>query len=193
MEIAAYRNPAAPGPSRGVDFSPGEFHRLAGDVDRASGLAGAGPGGVEGAAHDDVAAQQADHAVVGLDAPRLDDAGVVDRALEEIGRRLGGEQHLSAISLDQAAVVDQRIDRALVDRDVEQAVAGNIEGDSVAGDQRHRAHPGRDDALVADVGAQEGDVAAIGGDRALIEDRAIADIGEFIGAGHELAVGDTES
>ena len=36
---------------------------------------------------------------------RLDHAGVVDRGLQQVARRLRGQQHLSAVGPDQAAVL----------------------------------------------------------------------------------------
>ena len=39
---------------------------------------------------------------------RLDDAGVVDRGVEQLAGGLRGQQHLAAIGVDHAAVADQR-------------------------------------------------------------------------------------
>ena len=54
---------------------------------------------------------------------RLDDAAVVDHRPQQAAGRLRGHQHLAAVGAHQPAVRDQRVDRALVDGDVEQAVA----------------------------------------------------------------------
>ena len=81
-------------------------------------------------------AEQQDRAAAILERARLDDAGVVDHGPEQLAGGLRGQQHLAAIGADQAAIVDQRVDRACVDRDVEQAVAGDVERDRLAGGER---------------------------------------------------------
>ncbi len=81
---------------------------------------------------------------------------------------------------------------ALVDRDVQEAVAGDIEGDRRAGGHRHRAQVRRDQALIAGRAAQQGDVAAVGVDRALVQHRPAAGTGEAVAAGHEVGVADVQ-
>ena len=138
------------------------------------------------------AGQQHDGAVVVFDGLRLNHAGVVDRILQQASCRLCGQQHLAAVSLDQATVLDKRVHGALVHDDIEQAVSGHVQGHGVASGKRHRAELGRDDALVADVGTQQCNIAAVGMERALVENRAIADPGEPVVAGHEITVGDAQ-
>ena len=120
---------------------------VAGRGDAATGLSGAHTRHIQRSADAHSAAlhvaHQHDAAVFpGDQRLRLDHAGVVNRALQQAAGRLSGQQHLAAIGLDQAAVLDQRVHRAFVDCDVEQAVAGNVERDRVAGRQRHRAEFG---------------------------------------------------
>ncbi len=172
-----------------------DIHRGRGGLDGAA-VPAAGSAGVEGPVDVDHAAvhvaQQADHPIAAADGLSLDDAGVVDHRLQQLAGRLGGEHHLAAVGLDHPAVLHQRLDRALVDRDVQQAVAGHVEGDGRAGGHDDCAEVGRDQALVADRAAQQGDVAAIGLDRALVLDRALAGAGEAVAAGHEVGVADVE-
>ena len=169
---------------------------VTGNFDAASGLSGDRAGGIQGAAHTHRAtlpvAQQPDYSVVVLDGLRFDDAGVVNCALQQARRRFRGQQHLATIGLDQAAIPCQRVHRALIYRDVEQAISGNIERDGVAGSERHRAEPGDDGALVAYVGAQQRDIAAVGVDGALIQYRSSAAAGKLVSASHEVAVADVE-
>ena len=65
------------------------------------------------------AAQQPDGAVAVLEGVRADHASVVDRVFHQVAGRLCAEQDLAAVSLDQAAVLHQRVERAPVDGDVE--------------------------------------------------------------------------
>ena len=151
-------------------------------------------GSVQRAAHAHGAAlhvaEEPDRAATRVDGLRLDHAGVVHRRLEQASRRLRGQHHLPAVGADQAGVLRQCIDGAFVHGDVEQAVAGHVERHRVARGEHDRAQPRRDHAFVAHAGAQQGDIAAVGVDRALIDDRAIAPTGKLVVAGHEVAVGD---
>ena len=137
-------------------------------------------------------AHQPDRAVAVLDGLRLDHAGVVHRGLQQVARRQRGQQYLSAVGLDQAAVLRQRVYRALVHRDIEQAVPGQVQRHRVAGGQRHRAEFGGDHAFIADVRAQEGHIAAVGVDRSLIEYCSVACAGKIVFARHEVAVADAQ-
>ncbi len=134
---------------------------MAGNGDGAAGLACTGAGNIQRAAHVHCPAlhvtEQPDRAVVVFDSPRLDHAGVVHRALQQVSRCHCRQQHLAAVGVDQPAVLDQRIYRALAHRDTQQAVTGYVEGDGVAGGERHRAEPRDDDAVVADAGAEQRD------------------------------------
>ena len=169
---------------------------LAGRRDAAPALPRAQAGNIQCAAHVHSAAfhaaQQFDRAVFARDQRlRLDHAGVVDRIGQQAARRLGGHQHLAAIGPDQAAVVHQRIDRALVDGDVQQLVAGHIQRDGIACGQGDGAQLGRNHALVADVRAQQGHIAAVSsGNRSLVHDGARARAGKLVVVGHEVGVGD---
>ena len=60
--------------------------------------------------------------------------------------RAGGRH--AAIGLDQPTVAHQRAHGALVDRDVEQAIAGQVQRDGLPRGQRHRAQPCADHALI---------------------------------------------
>ncbi|MEN3950023.1 hypothetical protein WJU17_00630 [Iodidimonas sp. SYSU 1G8] len=151
--------------------------------------------GIEGAAdvHDAIvhAAKQQDGAVAGADAARLDDAGVVDHRLEQLASGLRGHDDLAAIGADNAAILDQRVDGALVHRDVEQPVRGDVESDRLTRDERDGAQFRDDQAFVRYGGAQQRDVATIGIDHALIAHGA-ALAGELMASGHEIGVADIE-
>ncbi len=169
---------------------------LAGGRDAATGLPRACAGDIECATHFDCTAlhitHKPDRAVMVLDALRLDDAGVVHRTLQQAPRRLGGQQYMAAVGMDQAAVPGQGVNRALVHCDIEQTVTGHIKGETVAGGERYRAEPGRDHAFIAYVGAEQDHITAIGVDRSLIDYRAGAGAGKLVSAGHEVAVGNAE-
>ncbi len=136
-------------------------------------------------------AEQADCAVMALERARFDDAGVVDRRPQELACRARRHQNLAAIGLDQAAILRQGVHRALIDRDVQQSVARDVERHGVAGRERHGPQFGGDHAIVADIGAQEGDIAAIRADRAVVLHRA-AGSGELVPPGHEVGIADVE-
>ena len=122
---------------------------------------------------------------------RLNDAGVVDGVGQQTAGGLRGHQHLAAVSPDQAAVLHQRVDCALIHRDVEQLVARHVKRERVAGGQRHRSQPGGERSLVAHICAEQRDVATVGCvDRSLIHDRARARAGKLVIARHEAGVAD---
>ena len=125
---------------------------------------------------------------------RLNDSSVVDRIGEQATSRLRGHQHLAAIGPNQSTVVNQRIECTLGDGDIQQLVASNIQRDSIACGQSHRAQLGSDNTLVADVGAQQGHIATIGCvDRSLVAHRTIAGTRKLIIARHETGVADGQS
>src|SRR5690606_28391741 len=68
----------------------------------------------------------------------------------------------------------------------------HVQGDGLAGGQRHRAQARGDPALVADVFAQQHNVAAIGVDLALIEDVRSAVAGKVVFTAHEVGVTDIQ-
>ncbi len=99
-------------------------------------------------------AKKLDRAVVILDGLRLDDARVVHHGSEQAAGRLRGQQHVSAIRADQAAVADEGIDRPFVHRDIEQPISRHVEGQGIAGGERHRTKSCGDHPFIADIGAQ---------------------------------------
>ena len=137
-------------------------------------------------------AQQLDGAALRVDGVRLDHAGIVHHGFQEVAGRLGGQQHAAPIGLDQAAIVDQRAHGAPVHRHVQQAVAGHVQRDGIAGRQRHRAQARADRAFVRHIGAQQGHIAARRADRALVQHLARAIAAELVLARHEVAVGNVQ-
>ena len=138
-------------------------------------------------------AEQADRAVGGLHAARLDHAAVVDDGADQPVGRLGGHQHAAAFGLDQLAVVGQRHDGAALDGEAEQAAAFELQRHLVACGKCHHAEPCADDALVAHLGAEQGDIAAVGRrEAAAVDDRSGAVAGEPRAAHHESLVRQTE-
>ena len=154
--------------------------------------------GIQGAVHLHGAAvettQQDDLAVLLTQRAGLDDPGVVDHRPEQGIAGMGGEQHLTAVGLDQLVVFHQGIDHGLIDLDVEQAVPGKVQGHGIAGGQRHAALVGDDHALVADTAAEQRDRAAGGcGERAVVDHRSVVAIAlETVVAGGEVGVADTQ-
>jgi hypothetical protein len=70
-----------------------------------------------------------------IDRLRLDDAGIIHRGLDQLTGGFGGQDHLAPIGPDQPAILDKGLHRALIDGDVEQAVAGDVERHRIAGRQ----------------------------------------------------------
>ena len=168
-----------------VDVGGGGFDETA--------VAAAGRAGVQGATDVDLAglhaAQQNDGAVAVIYRARFNHAGVVDDAGEQGVLRAGTHQDLATISLEQTAVGSQAAQHALVHLQVQQAVATEGQCRSAARAQRHRTQPGGDDALVADLVAEQGDVAAVGRmDRALVNHAAAALAAETAGRAAEAGV-----
>ena len=158
-----------------VDLHVGgaRFNEAAIAARRRAGVQGTGHVGGAGA-H---AAQQHDAAIVLLHAARFDDAGVVDDAGQQGVAGARAHQHLATIGADQAAVLGQIVQGALVDLQLQQARAVKAQGGGAAGAQGNRAQAGRNAALIADLPAQQGNIAAIVcAQRAFIDDlaRAIA-------------------
>ncbi|KAF1855028.1 hypothetical protein Lal_00008405, partial [Lupinus albus] len=130
--------------------------------------------GIEGAGHLDHTAVEVAHehdlAVLLAQGAGLDHAGVVDHGLEQRIAGIGGEQHLAAVGADQLVILHQRIRCGAVHLDVEQAVAGKVQGHGIAGRQGHAALLGDDHPLVADGAPQQRHRAAIGcGEGALVD------------------------
>ncbi len=139
-------------------------------------------------------AQQHDPAVLLTQGAGFDHPGVVDHGPEQRIAGVGGEQHLAAIGPDQLVVFHQGIDHALIDPQVEQAVAGKVQGHGIAGGQRHAALVGGDHAVVADPAAEQRNGAAgAGAERAVVDHRGVAAIPlETVVAGDEIGVADAQ-
>ena len=148
-------------------------------------IAARGSAGVQRAAHMGGAgchaAKQDDAAIVLFHAARLDDARVVDDAGQQGIAGASAHQHLAAIGADQAAVLGQVVQGALIDLQLQQARAVKAQGGGVAGAQGNRAQACRNAALIAHLPAQQGDIAAIGrAQRAFVDDLACARAGERV-------------
>ena len=125
---------------------------------------------------------------------RPDHTGVVDSAWQQAAGRPGSHQDLTAIGLDQAAVLHQRVHRALIHAHLEQAVASHVQRDGVARRECHCAQLGGNHTVVAHIGTQQRHVAAIGGvDRALVVHPTGARAVELVAAGHEVTVGHVQA
>ena len=87
----------------------------------------------------------------------------------------------------------QRIDSGGVNVEVDQAVTGEVHGDTGAGSQANGAFARDDQALVGYLRTQQADEAAVGrGDGTTVEDGRVAVAFEGVVAGHEIAVGDVQ-
>ena len=140
------------------------------------------------AAH--VAAQE-NAALATLERLRFDDAAVVHGGAKQGPGGVGGHDDPAAVGAKQAAVADKGIDRAGIDRDGEQAIAGEIKRDDVTRGEDDRPEIGLDQAIVVDGGTKQRDLAATGVDHAVVADRAAA-AAETVIAGHEVGIGDAE-
>ena len=189
--------PAARG-AAGVDLSSGEQADLVAlNRHRAAALAGPFARSVERAGDRDnagLAAVEHDLAADVGDRPGLDHPALIDHRGGQVSGIPGPHHHGTAIGPDRALVLDQGVERTLIDRKVDQAVAAEINTHRVARPQRHAALTGGDHTLVADGGAEQGGIAPVNHRyRPLIDHRAgAAFVGEGIAPGHEVLVGDIE-
>ena len=197
MVVAADQHGSAACVAGGIDVPAEQADVVARSRNAAAGLLRAGARNIQRTAHVQSTAlhvtHQPDRAVAVLNRLRLDNTGIVHRALQQAASRLRGQQYLSTIGLDQATVLYQRVHCALVYRHVKQTVTRHVERDGVAGSQCHAAESGPNHAVVGDVGTQQRDIAAVGVDVALIDDCAAADTGKFVVAGHEVTVGEVQA
>ena len=158
-----------------------------------TGLAG-GSVHVDGATvADPVAGFQADGAALVRQAGGFQTAGVVDDpALKAVGS-LGREDDQAAGGLDRIAVNYQRRNARRLDSDVDQTVVVELQLKGLARRQCHRSHLGNDDAVVADLRGQQGDIATeVGGQRTFVLHLAGGPVaGEIQLPRHEVVVADT--
>ena len=166
------------------DFDLPASARLAGRPDPA----GDGDRAVR-AAEDDVAALSTDR--LRFDGPRH-----VDRLARHVARGRRCQLYRASIRRNAATVADQRLRAFILGRyrDLQEAIAGNIERCALARTQPHLAQGYIDGARVRDRPADQRHVAAaVYGDGAGIGNvlrRAIASEGPF--AGHEITVRDAK-
>ncbi len=186
LPAAADPDAAAAAAATGVDPGAGcDGQRLTRHGDRA---ADAGRGRrIDRSAHRHgargIAGAQYDRAVAVFHRARPNDARGVDRARQEAVLRARGHVYRSAIRGQNAAVLGERGERALVHGDLQQLIARKGQCRRRAGAERHRAEAGADDALIADRVAEKCDVAAVRRrDRPLVEDAAGAAAAEGPGA-----------
>ena len=128
-----------------------------------------------------------------LDRASLDDAGVVHDAREQGVLRAGRHDDAPAIRLDQLSVRGEIVQGTLVDTQVDQLPAAEGQCFRTAGAQRDRSQLRADDALVRDLIAEQGDVAAVRGlNRPLIDDTARTGPAEAAQVGTERRVAHVE-
>jgi len=186
--LAAGSGGGNPGAVGYLDMGGGGFDEAA--------VAAVGGAGIEGAGDVDAAvltiAQQFDGAVMVFQRAGFDHPVVVHRRLQQGIRGLRRHQHGAAVGADQLLVLRQCVERALVDLDADQLVSDEIQRHLVAGGERHGAKLGLEQAFVADLPAQQGDVAAVPcRDGALVDDAAAA-AGETEAPGEEVGIAQIE-
>ena len=119
-------------------------------------------------------AQQQDAAVFVVHGARFDHAVVVHHAFEQVIDAFGGEDHFAAMRGDCAAVADTCClsgYHTLVNAEADQVVAGEVEGDVIAGGKIRLAQVAGDGSFVGDGGRNQHDVAAVRcGDAAQVGD-----------------------
>ena len=176
MQVATHQHCAATGRARGVDCRVAEqANAVTQHLNSAAGLAGTRAGRGDGAGHNGVSTDgaQGDHALMVLNGARLDDASVIDHAGQQFVPGACAHQHGTAVGADQAAVLAQVVQRALVHLHLHQAVALEAQRDGAASAECHGAKLCGYGALVADAVAQQRHVAAIARrDIALVDDAA---------------------
>ena len=203
LPAAAYEHLAAGLLAVRVKACVGQQRHLAG-----GGLNGAAQGsGSIGRASDRQAratvAAQRDQPRCGGHRRGLDGTTEVDDVVQHPLHGGRAQQHLAAAGHDLAAVVNpgsQRLalhvlqlgQRLGVQHDVDQAVSGQVQHESVTGRQRHAAQVGLNHAAVGHLRPQQGDQAAVGhGDSAFVAHAGarLATAAEAEAAGHEVGVG----
>ena len=143
---------------------------------------------------DAVTGHQANGAAVVHQARGLQTAGVVDHAALQSVQRLGRQNDQPARCLHRLFVLHQHRNVGGRDADVGQRVVTvKLQLKRFACCQRHRAQLRHDDAVVAHLRCQQGDIAAqvVGGELALIDDAAGSAIaGKGVATGHEVGIAD---
>ena len=140
-----------------------------------------------------VAGHQAHHAAVRHQARSVDHPAAFHHAgLQAVGR-LCGQNDQTARGFYRVAVVHLRCNSGGADQNVGQsAFAADLQLVAVTRGQGHRAHLGQHHALVAHLGRQQGDVAAVlGAERALVYHAALGAITiQHVVARHKVSVAD---
>ena len=123
-----------------------------------------------------------------------DQAFVVHHGRGDVAGRARGHNDTAAVGLDEFLVLGQRVQRGLIHCQADQAVAGEVERDLVAGGKRRGTQTSGDDAFVAHFRGEQGNVSAIRcPERALVDDRTCrAAVGEGVTAGEEVRVRDIQ-
>ena len=140
-----------------------------------------------------VAGDQAHHAALRHQARGVDHPAVFHHASLQAAGRLGGQNDQAARGFYRVAVVHQRSNGGGADQDVGQsAFAANLQLVALARSQGHRTHLGQHHALVAHLGRQQGDVAAVfGAERSLVYHAALGAIAlQHVVARHKVGVAD---
>ena len=194
LKIAAHQHRAATRVAGRVDMTAKQADLVTQNLHRAARLPSTHARSLQRARdrhHTSRATFQPDNAIFFDQAVGLDDTIHVDDGVQQRCGRACRQQHRAAISANHPAVIHQGIDCGLVNLDVEQLVARQVQRDRIASRQGDRAQLRRNHALVADVGTQQGHIACVGGvDRSLVDDRARACAGKLVIARHEVGVAD---
>ena len=123
---------------------------------------------------------QHNRAVDILHAARLNDARVIDHAGQHRIPGASRKPYRATVGLDEAAIFGQVVQGALLDLQIDQAIAGKRQRDVAARAQRHRTRCSINAALITDRIADKGNIAAMGRiDRALVDDAARAAAAEM--------------
>ena len=192
LKVTAYQDGTTAGGTVGVDIA-GHGNQVAQYCDAAA-LTG-DAGSIQTAAVGDnalVPAGQENLAIPLNQALGLDDPFIVNHGGSQIAGATGAHIDQAAVGLDQPFIAGQGANRALIDREIDQAVADHIHGDRVTGNQGDRTHTGGDDTFVDYLGGEHHHITAISGvDLALVEDRTSrAAVDEAVVAGEKVGIGD---
>jgi len=136
--------------------------------------------------------QEADHPILIIESPGLDDAAVIDGGWHKGVGGLSRHQHPPAIGDNQAAIFRESFQCAGVHGDAEQSVARKIKGDAIPCGQDDGPQLGGNPAIIGDMAAEKSHEATIGADRAFVHDRGVAGPRETIAPSHEISVGDVQ-
>ena len=118
----------------------------------------------------------------------LDNAFVVNDRCCQITGRTGGHVNTTTFGINQVVVRHQTINHCPVYFQTNQAIAGEIHGNTIAGSKRHGTKTGTDNAFVNGLTAEQGNIAAIRSNQLTLVDHIAASTFEQVVTGKEIFI-----